>query len=91
MAHHLLKNQLLLPSRSTKLTPEAQGEGGQVRAKGRVGGARKTPFPIHWDFSQTAPALQPVLINKGELEKGWGGFYSLPCSLFIFFIFIRRF
>lgn len=60
---------------------------------------RKIPFPIHLNTSQTALAQQPSLINKREMGKGWGGpgrgwggrLYSLPCSLFIFFIFIRRF
>lgn len=56
---------------------------------------RKTPFPTHLNTSQTALALQPSLINKHEMGKGWGeqggNLYSLPCSLFIFFIFIRRF
>lgn len=55
---------------------------------------RKTPFPTHLTTSQTALALRPPLINKHEMGEGWGGqgnLYSLPCSLFIFFIFIRRF
>lgn len=53
---------------------------------------RKTPFPIHLNTSQTALALSPSLINTREMGKGWGGvLHSLPCSLFIFFIFIRRF
>lgn len=33
---------------------------------------RKTPFPTHLNTSQTALALQPSLINKHEMGKGWG-------------------
>lgn len=50
------------------------------------------PFPIHLGTTQTAMAFSSHHINnKSELGKGGGHLYSLPCSLFIFFIFIRRF
>lgn len=46
---------------------------------------RKTPFPIHLNTPQTALALQPSLINKREMGKGWGGLEggSLLFALFL--------
>ena len=44
----------------------------------------KTPFPTHVNIPQTALALQPSLINKREVGKGWevwGG-----CLLFALFL-----
>ena len=45
---------------------------------------RRIPFPIHLNTSQTALALQPSLINKCEMEKGWAGLgESLLFALFL--------